>query len=211
MLIRKIVRNATPRWIRRAARLAQSEIVQTGWVRSERAQEAVDANGSPLPWLPYPAIRFLDERTPPSAEVFEYGMGSSTLWWAQRVRSVIACEHDPVWFEKIKARLPQNASGVLHSVESENYVEAARASGRLFDVVVIDGRRRVQCAKRSLSALSPGGVIVWDNADREYYSAGFASLKAAGFRRLDLWGFGPLSFRNYCTAIFYRDGNCFGL
>ena len=80
-----------------------------------------------------------------------------------------------------------------------------------FDVLVIDGRDRVNCARHGLAALRPGGVVIWDNSDRQEYLEGYRLLAAAGFRRLDFWGPGPLATRRWCTSIFYREGNCLGI
>ena len=80
-----------------------------------------------------------------------------------------------------------------------------------FDCVVIDGRDRVNCARHALGALTAGGVIVWDNSDRDCYQEGFDFLRDHGFRRIDFWGLGPINAYPWCTSIFYRDGNCLGL
>lgn len=57
-----------------------------------------------------------------------------------------------------------------------------------FDVVVIDGRARPSCVVHSITKLKVGGVLVLDNADREYYLAktrpflrNFSERKFIGF------------------------------
>jgi len=47
--------------------------------------------------MTYPAIRFLERRLSNSLEVFEFGSGNSTLWWAERVSRIDSCEHDAQW------------------------------------------------------------------------------------------------------------------
>ncbi|HAY39752.1 MAG TPA: FkbM family methyltransferase, partial [Desulfobacteraceae bacterium] len=79
----------------------------------------------------------------------------------------------------------------------------------IFNIIVIDGRDRVNCAKNSLKALKGDGVIIWDNSEREYYQEGYSYLIQNGFRRLDFEGLGPIGIREWCTSIFYRDNNCF--
>ena len=127
----------------------------------------VDADGAPLPWFTYGAIAFLSPRVGADWRVFEYGSGHSTLWWAARVREVVAAEHHEQWAEKISEQLPDNAQ-LLHRPLSDGtrYPDAPLEVGGLFDVIVIDGRERVWCAERCLDALSPGGVIIWDNSER---------------------------------------------
>lgn len=64
-----------------------------GWTRSAIGGRAVDADGEPYPWLTYPAVQFLEGRIRAEFRVFEYGSGSSTLWWSRRVASVVSCDH----------------------------------------------------------------------------------------------------------------------
>jgi hypothetical protein len=40
---------------------------------------------------------------------------------------------------------------------------------RSFDVILVDGRARPSCFKHALPKIKPGGVIVWDNTERERY------------------------------------------
>lgn len=183
----------------------------TGWTRSRREKIPVDADGLPVPWYTYPAIRFLAERVPDSASVFEFGMGYSTLWWSKRADKVRACEHDQSWFDRMLTLLPTNASAVIYPVEDRRYVRAAIDTRESFDAIVIDGRRRVECAKHSLDCLSSSGIIVWDNSDRSRYDEGYSYLESNSFRRIDFWGMGPLVVTQWCTSIFYRSNNCLGI
>jgi hypothetical protein len=172
----------------------------------------VTRDGAPLPWITYPALRFLEPRLSRSMEVFEFGSGNSTLWWAERVARVTSCEHDAQWFERTRARLPANASVSHYSLEPDgDYSRAAQAAQQDFDIVVIDGRDRVNCAKHSLSALKPAGVIVWDNSDRSEFREGLDLLTPLGFRSLDFEGLGPVNSYVWMTSILYRDVNCFSI
>jgi len=69
---------------------------QRGWAQSVAQSSAVDLDG-PIPWYTYPAIRDLARIISPSARVFEYGSGNSTLWWRAHAQEVISVEHDPIW------------------------------------------------------------------------------------------------------------------
>ena len=177
-----------------------------GWVRSNEEKMCVDRHGKPLPWYTYPAIHFLETRSLANLDVLEFGMGNSTLWWAAHARTVVTCESDAGWFGKISPAMPANVTARLHAADSPEYVSAAQ--GLQFDVLVLDGRRRVECLKHSLPGLRSNGVVVWDNADRERYREGYDLLATQGFRRLDFAGFGPLGKMPWQTAIFYRRDNC---
>jgi SAM-dependent methyltransferase len=185
---------------------------EDGWLRSFAQGEPVDAAGRPLPWLTYAAIELLGRRVRPEMSVFEYGCGNSTLWWAARVREVIACEHDPAWVERVRARAPGNVT--LRQVPLEyggDYCRTVAAYPGRFDIVVIDGRDRVNCATHAVAALKPDGVIVWDNSDREEYRAGYEHLARAGFHKIEFVGLLPMINDKCETGVFYRDANCLGL
>ncbi|MEO5617729.1 MAG: FkbM family methyltransferase [Candidatus Eisenbacteria bacterium] len=192
--------------------LTQGPLREDGWLRSFRAGHPVDAAGEPVPWLTYPAIEFLAARVRSEWRVFEYGAGASTRWWAARVSEVVSVEHDRGWYERVKGGLP--ATVTLRHVPLEyggDYARSAAANPGRFDVVVIDGRDRVNCARAALVGLNPTGVIVWDNSDRAEYAEGHSLLLAAGFRKVPFVGMAPVFNQKSETAVYYRDGNVVGL
>jgi len=189
----------------------RSPLREDGWFRSFRERRPVDAEGQPLPWITYGAITFLAPRIRPEWRVFEFGCGFGTLWWAARVREVIACEHDAAWRDRIARLAPANAT-ILHVPLEYDGAYAQTAVGRgPFDLVVVDGRDRVNSATASVGALAPGGVILWDNSERENYAPGLERLAALGFRRVDFEGLAPVEPGRSRTSILYRDGNVLGL
>jgi hypothetical protein len=183
----------------------------TGWFRSHVLSSSVDARGEPLPWITYSSLRFLEPRLNPEMEVFEFGSGASTLWWARRARSVVSCEHDREWLERTRALAPANVQLMYAAGTGPEYAGAILAYNSKFDVVVIDGVDRVSCARNCIGALKPSGVILWDNTDREEYRPGFELLRSQGFRRVDFIDMTPINLFECSTSIFYRDGNCLGL
>ncbi len=165
-----------------------------------------------MPWYTYPAIRFLEARIPPTAFVFEYGMGNSTLWWSARAGKIECCEHDREWFDRLTPKLPTNATAHFCALSSGDYVSAATRTVSDIDILVIDGRKRVSCAEQSLARMTANGVVIWDNSERDYYKRGFEFLARNGFcGRLDFWGMGPINTYEWCTSIFYRRENCLGI
>ena len=197
---------------RRIARKALPYLRATGWTLSYKTKSAVDAEERPIPWYRYAAIDFLDERAAPDQRVFEFGCGNSTLWWAERTGSVTAVEHNPEWARKVAAEAPENVT--VLEVELERDGEYCRTPLRLdgeFDVVIVDGRDRVNCGIQCLDALSPRGVIVWDDSHRRRYQVGLRHLEKQGFRRVRFTGLGPISPESGETSILYRSDNCFRL
>src|SRR5580765_7923492 len=58
-----------------------------------------------LPWFSYAAIDFLECFLESHMKVCEYGSGGSTVFFAQRVKSVFSIEDNTQWFELVCARL----------------------------------------------------------------------------------------------------------
>jgi hypothetical protein len=189
-----------------------SALLKWGWFRCYKEDRLVDSDGNFLPWFTYPAIFFLEQRLCLKMNIFEYGSGSSTVWFARKVGKMISIEHDDLWFNKMKDILPTNVNykkiplGTNGEYESFvlNYTEE-------FDVVIIDGRKRVKCAMNAVKSLKKSGVIIWDDSGREEYLEGYQFLNAHGFRRIDFIGMVPGYHTESCTSIFYRPDNCFNI
>jgi hypothetical protein len=191
-----------------------SSLRSQGWHRSLSSGAPVSANGSPRPWLTYPAMEWLERVLRPSVRVFEYGAGSSTSWFTQtgRVAEITAVEHDPGWF----AQLPQPPSGRILYIpcqgtwweadEAAPYVRAI-ADGAPWDVIVVDGMGRTTCARVATNYLSPSGLLVLDDTDSAESVAAQAALTSQGLGRLDFWGFKPGIGSLRCTSVFSRDFN----
>jgi len=182
-----------------------------GWWESFRARGAVDGNWLPIPWYTYPAIDFLSSRVKSDWKVFEYGSGHSTLWWARHVAQVTSCEYDSTWFDIVETRRPGNVSLLHRNTGGGGYARVLEDYPARFDVVVIDGMERVECARYAAPALNAGGIVIWDNSDKNKYTSGMDLLQSQGFKRLDFDGPGPGAVRGWSTSVFYRTGNCLGL
>lgn len=183
-----------------------------GWFKAANAKQSIDKGGNPIPWLPYSAIYFIEERLKKDMSVFEFGSGNSTIWLADKVKRVVSVEHDDEYYNYVSLKLSK-----LPNVE---YIKAALGDtytlpiGRFenaFDIVIVDGRQRVECAKKSINALKPEGIVIWDNSDRSKYNEGYDYLINLGFKRLDFRGHGPGLHDESQTAIFYRSQNCFNI
>jgi len=174
----------------------------SGWLGSLQAGWPVDAQGGPLPWLTYPAMDFLEPRIDPAWSVLEWGCGTSTIWWSQRVAKVTSIENDPVWYDRVRAFLPPHCAIAWEST-AERYVGAAR--GGSYDVIVIDGAWRNECA--AAVADLPARLIVFDNTDTKANTPGTRTLMDAGWQRLDFFGLIPSFAYKNCTSLFYKDAS----
>jgi hypothetical protein len=185
---------------------------ESGWFKSRASGVPVGGDGESIPWLTYPAIRFLDRRITREMHVFEFGSGSSTRWWSRRVARIVSCEHDVGWFEKTQGSLPSSVEYLFRELnDGHAYPDAVLGYSDEFHVVVIDGRHRAACARNALAALRSDGVLIWDDTHRERYREGCSYIESQRFSRLDFEGLSPLSARPGCTSVFYRRSNCLKL
>ena len=187
-------------------------LYEIGWIESFKRGIPVDKDGDPLPWVTYSFIDFISERLNKNMDIFEYGSGNSTLWYAKRVNSVISIEHDKKWFEKLKNNIPKNVTIYYKKlIYGGEYAKFPKILERKFDLVIVDGRDRVNCIKYSLDVLKSKGVIVLDDSERVIYKDGIRFLIEKDFKRLDFWGISPGLFYKKCTTIFYKSDNCLGI
>jgi len=184
-------------------------LASIGWFTSFDNQQAMDENGEPLPWVTYSFIDFIRPRLHKDLTIFEYGSGSSTIFYAKNVKRVVSVEHDEAWFNKIVKSKPGNAEMIFCKLERGGaYAQKAAALGEKFDIIIVDGRDRVNCCKKSIEALSPAGVIVLDDSERKDYAEAMSFFKEKGFKELSFSGISPGLFYLKATAVFYKADNC---
>lgn len=187
-------------------------LTEQGWYISSIEKKPLNGNGEPIPWINYPSLDFLNERIKTDFRVFEWGSGNSTIWWSNKVEEIISVEHDYNWYKYVKELINNKNTNIIHKelIYGEDYCREIGNHG-LFDVVIIDGRDRSNCAKNSIENLKNNGIIVWDDTERSYYKEGIDYLKKKGFKMLTFSGMKPLNKEKSQTSIFYRENNCLDL
>lgn len=181
-----------------------------------------------VPWIVYSARDRIATVLSSSSDVFEYGSGGSTLWFAERGCSVVSVEHDQVWFERVKEALNNRANQVsLHLISPSSCTDGSsdtmprtddpdwsnrsfrgyvstieRYPDGSFDVVLVDGRARADCLERGWTKLRRGGLLVLDDSDRERYQPTMNRLPA--LEREDHFGLVPFSRKLGQTTIWCK-------
>lgn len=189
--------------------LRNGALKEWNWFHTFDTGRSVDAKGRPIAWATYAFLHFIEPRLRSDMRIFEYGCGSSSLWYAPKVKQVTSVEHDPKWVEEISKKLPANAQ--VHLAKPDDYPSFLTQTGQVYDIVVVDGILRNECMEIAPKGLSPLGVIILDNSDRAEYKPGIDGLLAKGFRKIDFYGMFPVTPLAGTTTVFYRDGNCLGI
>jgi hypothetical protein len=165
------------------------------WLRSRKRDSCLAAE---QPWLVFDVIERLRSLPLENRQVFEYGSGGSTIYWRQRGARVTSVEHDPIWYRRMRDHHPPNDGLDYRLVQPEHIgprtVDPSDPDGyssadekfsehsfarycrqidefpdNAFDVVLIDGRARPSCIKHAHRKVRTGGLLILDNADRDYY------------------------------------------
>jgi predicted O-methyltransferase YrrM len=154
------------------------------------------------PWWPYEATTWMAEHLPGGARVFEYGGGGSTLWLEDQGAEVTVIEHHDEWAQQLAVLAPntrviKHGAGTVGKITSvvepgffDDYVTCvADEPDDSFDLVIVDGRARVECVRRSMPKVKPGGLLVLDDTGRPRYRP--AIMLLAGWERHVFQGFKP--------------------
>jgi len=187
---------------------SKSYLKQTGWFKSFYRQRSIEYNKKPIPWITYSCLKFIENKIKNDWAIAEFGSGSSTSWWAEKVKQVVAIEHNKKWYTYVKNMVPSNCLLIFAAEDEDKYEQALLKYQKHFDVIVIDGIKRVECAKNILSSLNNNGIIIWDNSDRKTDEEGIKYLMKHKYRKIDFWGMGPIGFDAWQTSIFYKQNNC---
>lgn len=187
-------------------------LAEIGWFRTLESKSPLDEQGNPIPWVTYSFIDFIKGRITKAHSVFEFGSGNSTLFYAKLAGRVVSVEHDREWFDKISSgKRPNSEMIYCPLVPGGDYCRTPLVADGKFDVIIVDGRDRVNCCLQAINALSDQGVIVLDDSERDFYQPAVVALKEAGFKQLDFSGISPGLFYRKSTTVFYRADNCLGI
>lgn len=116
---------------------------------------------SSIPWLE----SILKER--PKARIFEYGSGESSAWLANRCLYFLAVEHDPEWLSRSLGKSLPRACIFLRPLDHTYETAIWGEEGNSFDLVIVDGRRRVECVRQCRQFVKRGGYLVLDDSQRK--------------------------------------------
>lgn len=133
-------------------------VVRKGLFKSALKWSSIDAKGNPIPWFSYPAIDALNAMNLKNKSVFEWGSGNSTLYFYKHAKSIRSVEDNANWYSEISKTCPD----VELITTKDAFVNAI--SG-LYDVIVVDGSYRKECAIVAMKHLKKDGFIIADDTN----------------------------------------------
>lgn len=136
------------------------------------------------------SVKLMCELLKPHYNILEWGSGGSTLFFHKYVRSWSSIEHDAAWYKEMLGFTANITNVNMYTAphtwskkpghvgpddglyeEFVEYVELPAKWGKRFDVVIVDGRVRVHCARSAMRnhLLTPDGVVVMHDWERKFY------------------------------------------
>ena len=188
-----------------------SYLHQTGWIQNILKDGPTIPINEAIPWMNYSFLAFIEERLNDQMKMFEFGSGQSTFYFSQRVHQIVSVEYNQSWFDFVKRNAADNIQLIYREQDIDGeYCRTINGTPN-YDIVVVDGRDRVNCCTHAEQNLSDSGVIILDDSQRDRYKPAFTYLRSLGFKYITITGLKPSGTAIDATTIFYRSDNCLGI
>jgi hypothetical protein len=191
------------------------------WKYKRRNLDPLDCD---RPWITFKAKNHLDSLLNSDMTVFEYGSGSSTLYFSRRVAKIVSLENDKRWYAHLDVYLRslkiRNVENHLIEEIDDEISSIYKSSGKSFekyvkfidsfpddsfDIVVVDGRARRACIKHALPKLRKSGYLIVDNSERKGYFEGNEILfDPLAWKSISIAGPVPYVFEFSQTSFFQK-------
>jgi len=178
-----------------------------------------------VPAMTDTCISFLEKHVNKSHVVFEWGSGASTFWFADRCNTIWSVEYFKDFFEILQKRAQDkiNINLILKEpdeIKHFNYIaKHSSASGKsfkdfvhsidkfkdnYFDIIVIDGRVRNRCLDLAIPKLKSGGMVVYDDTNRDHYFDYIIPLVEKHFESIMQFPGVTIDNKRSTTSILYK-------
>jgi hypothetical protein len=125
------------------------------------------------PWISYDAVRVLEKKLRDrTCSVLEFGSGASTAWFARRAITLHSVENNAHWYDIVTRQLQcaqYNTAKIEYELraERENFTNFRRTASTKYDIILIDGPWRHECAMSHAELLAEDGILYLDNSDAD--------------------------------------------
>jgi capsular polysaccharide biosynthesis protein len=133
-------------------------------------------------WAPGAAemiATFIASRPDP-VSVLEYGSGGSTIFLLRQGAAVTAVEHHELWADALQEAATERGVDeklvMLRRDRPYHDVPDEFPEDTQFDILLVDGRERIDCLRRAISRVKPDGLVLLDDSQRPRYWPAFELL-----------------------------------
>ena len=113
-------------------------------------------------------------------KILEFGSGASTIFLLRRGATVVTVEHHEEWAGALREVATARDIGekltILRRDRPYANVPAEFPEGTTFDILLVDGRERVDCLRQALPLVKSDGLVLLDDSQRERYWPSFRLL-----------------------------------
>lgn len=201
----------------------QFNLYKSSWINSSKIGFSVDENFNAIPWYSFEAIEFLKKHLKPEHYVFEFGSGSSTIFYNNNCLKVVAIESNRTWFDIICQKIPNKINSnnkhfisknseiflledAIDNVDYENFANNYSILNNIkFDFIVIDSLKRHLCTLQSLDSLKSGGYLILDDSERSNYQKTIDFLEKNNFEHIVFSGIAPAQLKIKNTSFFLKN------
>jgi len=112
-------------------------------------------------------------------KVFEWGSGSSTIWFAKKTEFVWTLESSLEWNDRVAKWIAErnldNVVQIVRDITSGDYMlPIMDMQDKKFDVILVDGAfRRVEAFERSVPKLKHNGIMLLDDSQNYSWRGAF--------------------------------------
>ena len=118
-----------------------------------------DEHGIQMPWYTRPCLEVMDKWDFVDKDIYEYGVGYSTIWYGSRGALCSGVDINQKWVNFTKegcVNWRPNKAPYIRDIS-----HGCALNG--YDIVAIDGNFRDDCTEYALQYLKPGGKLILDN------------------------------------------------
>lgn len=167
-----------------------------------RKQEQFEKLNPDLPWFVPESTLYIEWLLKPDFVWFEWWSWRSTIWFAKRVKHITSIESRKSWYvlisdkineEKLQDKISYNLAEVINEywfTTKDIILYTSKIDSivdKSLDFVIVDGLFRVECIKRCLSKIRPGGIIIFDNSDLPEFKKVHVLFKSLNSKTFTNW------------------------
>ena len=163
-----------------------------------------------MPWIVPETVSWLEKNMREEWQVFEFGSGWSTIWYAKHCRHIVSVEDNAGWNQVVEGRVKDQGvkNCELRLASLNDFISIISSfPNDYFDLIIIDSSEeqknlRIEALEASMSKVRPGGYILLDDSDRPQNTVLPHSLDDWGVLRFV--GIKPFPLMAIETSIFQR-------
>ncbi len=161
-------------------------------------KQSVNPQGE-IPWFTYPSLDYISQLNLTDKVIFEWGSGNSSLYFSKLCKNIISVEDDENWYNTVSKNQKDNQKLVLHK-DATSYIKSIHDYNCKFDIIIVDGKYRAECASEAIQCLAENGMIILDNSD--WYKNTSKFLRSQNLIEIDFHGLGPINNYTWTTSFF---------